>query len=543
MKFDEKTPVFTLTYETLDTVSEQVREYGLQNGATEQDLSKVLLLLEEISVRFLEFAPTEPVELVVRKRLGRLTLILSTGGEDFNPISELTEWAPDSENYFRALIFRANAERLDYARRNGRNLVFVRAYEARPRAALIAVAALLLGIILGLLLLTTLAPETAAKVENLVFDPVRTLFFKALGMLVTPLVFFSVVSTMLGLSSLADTGRLGGKAMATYVSTTFAAIVLSLVVGNWILPAELPEAVQKMAVGKLVETSNLATKETLLSVVPENLLEPIQSGNIMQVLVLAVLTGLALSILGDKIQILTHIIRDLERLLQTLVNMVAALMPLITVVATASLVMNAGLSVLPVLGSLILVELLIMLLMVALYSLNVLAHGLSLWPFLRALPGYFKKSGLHTYSGGYLPTSMEVCTKTFGVSPRVTSFTTSLGATVNMDGSCIHLVLCSLLFLRMYGVPLTPSLVATLALATTILSVGGSAVQHSDFISLTPLMALLGIPTGALGLVMGIDQVLDMLRCGSNIIGDLAATITIGKSEGELKKDVYKKAA
>lgn len=543
MKFDEKSPVYTLTLETLGEVSEAVRNYGLENGATEEDLSKTLLLLEEISVRFLEGQPSEPVELVVRKRLGRLTLILSTGGEDFNPISELTEWDPDSENYFRALIFRANAERLDYARRNGRNIVFVRAYEAKPRAALIAAMALLLGILLGILLLVTLSPETASKVENLVFDPVRTLFFKALGMLVTPLVFFSVVSTMLGLSSLADTGRLGGKALGTYIGTTFAAVVLSLVVGNWILPAELPEAVQKMAVGKLSNTSNLASKETLLSVVPDNLMEPIQSGNIMQVLVLAVLTGFTLSILGDKIQVLTHIIRDLERLFQTLVNIVAALMPLVTVVATASLLMNAGLSVLPVLGSLMLVELLIMLLMVALYSFNVLAHGLSPIPFLRALPGYFKKSGLHTYSGGYLPTSMEVCTKTFGVSPRVTSFTTSLGATVNMDGSCIHLVLCSLLFLRLYGVPLTPSVVVTLALATTILSVGGSAVQHSDFISLTPLMALLGIPTGALGLVMGIDQVLDMLRCGSNIVGDLAATITIGKSEGELKKDVYSKAA
>jgi Na+/H+-dicarboxylate symporter len=121
----------------------------------------------------------------------------------------------------------------------------------------------------------------------------------------------------------------------------------------------------------------------------------------------------------------------------------------------------------------------------------------------------------------------------------VTSFTTSLGASINMDGACIHFVLCSVLFARLYGIPLDVKMIATSAVAVFILSMGDSAVQNSSLISMTGILTLMGAPTAALGLILGIDAILDIFRCGSNIIGDLVATIAIGKSEGEMTVEKY----
>ena len=257
-------------------------------------------------------------------------------------------------------------------------------------------------------------------------------------------------------------------------------------------------------------------------------------------MLVAVFIGVALGILGDKIQVVNKLIEDMTNLFQILVNMVAAVMPLVTLAATASLMINVGLPVIPLLLQLIVAEAIAVGVMWIIYSIQLGLAGLSPIPFWRALPAYFRKSGLPNYSGAYLPYSMELCTRTFGVSPRVTSFTTSLGATINMDGACVHFVLCSVLFARLYGVALGPDMIITIALAVFILSMGDSAVQNSSIISMTSILTMMGVPTSALGLILGVDAILDMFRCGSNIIGDLSTTITIGKSEGEMDVEKYK---
>ena len=83
-------------------------------------------------------------------------------------------------------------------------------------------------------------------------------------------------------------------------------------------------------------------------------------------------------------------------------------------------------------------------------------------------------------------------------------------------------------------------MIITIALAVFILSMGDSAVQNSSIISMTSILTMMGVPTSALGLILGVDAILDMFRCGSNIIGDLSTTITIGKSEGEMDVEKYK---
>lgn len=531
---------YDLTFETLGDVSQELEAYLKEHNTDAKDIQTALLLLEEISVRFLEQSPETPVQVRVRNRFGSISVTLSNAAEDFNPISEIKDWGTESENYFRTLIFRANAEKLDYARQNGRNVVNIKARKPKNRMMVLALLMLVAGIVLGLLMVYTMGAERAALFDYEVFETISAMFFNALGMLIIPMIFCSVVTTISGLSSLSDTGRLGGKALRTYMTTTAMAILVGFGAAYLFLPRKLPDAVMKIAEGHTTESVEILGRDWLIGLIPKDILAPIQNANIMQVMLLAVFVGMALGVLGEKIQVLNRLVEDLTNLFQTLVNMVAAFMPLVTLAATASLMIHIGLPVLPLLGRLILTEIIAVGVMWIIYSIQLGIRGISPVPFWRALPGYFRKSGLPNYSGAYLPYSMELCTRQFGVSPRVTSFTTSLGATINMDGACVHFVLCSVLFARLYNVELDANMIATIAIAVFILSMGDSAVQNSSLISMTSILTMMGVPTSALGLILGVDAVLDMFRCGSNIIGDLSATLTIGKSEGEMDVEKYR---
>ena len=538
---------YDLTFETLGDVSAELDAYLREHNTDPKDVQTALLLLEEISVRFLEHSPETPVQVRVRSRFGSINMSLSNEAEDFNPISEIKDWGTESENYFRTLIFRANAEKLDYARQNGRNVVNIKARKPKNRMMVLALLMLVAGTVLGLVMVHIMGVDSAKAFDYQVFETVSAMFFNALGMLIIPMIFCSVVTTIAGLSSLSDTGRLGGKALRTYMTTTALAILVGFGSAYLFLPRKLPDAVMTLAKGHATASTVQLGRDTLIGLIPKDIVAPIQNANIMQVMLLAVFVGMALGVLGEKIQVLNRLIEDLTNLFQTLVNMVAAFMPLVTLTATASLMINVGLPVIPLLGRLILTEIIAVAIMWVIYSLQLGIRGISPIPFWRALPGYFRKSGLPNYSGAYLPYSMELCTRKFGVSPRVTSFTTSLGATINMDGACVHFVLCSILFARLYNVALDANMIATIAIAVFILSMGDSAVQNSSLISMTSILTMMGVPTSALGLILGIDAVLDMFRCGSNIIGDLSATLTIGKSEGEMDREKYnakpKKAA
>ena len=505
---------YDLTFETLGDVSAELDAYLREHNTDPKDVQTALLLLEEISVRFLEHSPDVPVKVTVRSRFGSINMSLSNEAEDFNPISEIKDWGTESENYFRTLIFRANAEKLDYARQNGRNVVNIKARKPKNRMMVLALLMLVAGTVLGLVMVHIMGVDSAKAFDYQVFETVSAMFFNALGMLIIPMIFCSVVTTIAGLSSLSDTGRLGGKALRTYMTTTALAILVGFGSAYLFLPRKLPDAVMTLAKGHATASTVQLGRDTLIGLIPKDIVAPIQNANIMQVMLLAVFVGMALGVLGEKIQVLNRLV---------------------------------GLPVIPLLGRLILTEIIAVAIMWVIYSLQLGIRGISPIPFWRALPGYFRKSGLPNYSGAYLPYSMELCTRKFGVSPRVTSFTTSLGATINMDGACVHFVLCSILFARLYNVALDANMIATIAIAVFILSMGDSAVQNSSLISMTSILTMMGVPTSALGLILGVDAVLDMFRCGSNIIGDLSATLTIGKSEGEMDREKYnakpKKAA
>jgi len=143
-------------------------------------------------------------------------------------------------------------------------------------------------------------------------------------------------------------------------------------------------------------------------------------------------------------------------------------------------------------------------------------------------------------SAAAMPVNMRTCTDKLGISPKVCSFSIPLGATVNMDGACMMMVICSLFLAKAYAIPVSGSAMASLAVTIILLSLGCPGVPGAGLICLGIVLDTIGVPVGGLGLVMGVYSFLDMFTTMSNTTGDVAAAVIVARNEGLLDLETYR---
>ena len=530
-----------LTYQNIAEVSEQLKNELLALKLSAKEINNTLLLLEEVFVRMHDHDALQDIRVMLRRRVGDVQVILSAEGSEFDPISELKDWSAGSEDYYRTLIIRGNRENLTFVRKGGKNNVIIKAHSTGSRFLLASFFALVAGTLTGVVMNAFLPYAALQFIDYHVLDTLKTLFLNALGALVVPAVFCSIVTSINSLSSLSDAGRISVRVMFIYMGTTLLAILISIGLGHIFFGHDMEgRALTLIGPENVGVLTRPDIKQILTGIVPVNVIAPIVSADILQVMYLAVISGIALGSLGDKVAILNNMMEALNLFFQKLVSLIAALVPLITFISTVSMIITIGMGVFPVLFRLIIAEVIGCLLMLLIYAvLIVILTGLPSLPFLHKIRSYARTSFFAVNGSNVLPQTVSFCNKKLGVRSDLASFTASLGATVNMDGSCVHLVLCCMMLARMYGLTMDSDFYFTIIIAVFIISMGGSAVQNSSIISLSSLVVMLGITPSALGMLLGIDQFQDMFRTGSNIIGDIAATVVVADWEDAINRETY----
>ena len=530
---------FDVDLRRLGAVSEALREALKAERATDKEIRQTLLLVEEITVKFSECMPNAPVTAQVRRSFGKLSVSLSADGPEHNPISETQNWSAGTEDYYRTLILRANKHLLSYHRVEGKNVVTIHVHTEEKKYIVYSLVALVSGLVLGLLMHVALPSAAIEWLEANVFSLIEQIFMNAMAIMVVPAVFCAVVDSITSLSSLQDTGRMGGRIMRLYSMTTIIAILVGFALA---VPAftRLLSVKPSLGTASDVFSSAPTLRDLILSLVPANLVEPILSGNMPQVLFLAVICGVAMGIIGERSEPLRRLIGALNHLFQTVIAIIALVVPVLTFIATASLAARFAFRPMPMILLLLLVELVGCAIMFVVYNLMIRVFGgLKPRPYARKTVRFFRRVNPRASSGEYLPKVVGLCTNQLGVSERVASFSAALGASVNMDGSAIHMVVCSVLMAQLFGVELTTNTMLLIALMAFILSGGAAAVQNSGMLSVSSLAIMMGIPPTALALIFGVDQILDLVRTGSNAIGDVAVCVIIANKENELDLETY----
>ncbi|PSV47083.1 dicarboxylate/amino acid:cation symporter [Photobacterium sp. GB-36] len=394
---------------------------------------------------------------------------------------------------------------------------------------------MVLGILTGFLIRTFLADISFIHeyIVNGLFDVGGKIFIASLKMLVVPLVFVSLVCGTSSLKDIATLGRLGGKTVLFYLATTAIAITLALFLANVFQPG---------AGADLSAATTFAAKEapTLGSVIvgmfPTNPISSMANGNTLQIIVFAVLFGIAISAAGKPGERIAEVFKDLNEVIMKLVALLMNIAPFGVFFLMAKLFTGLGLDAIFNLINyfLVLVAALLIHGLVTYSAMLKIFTGLSPITFLKKMEDAVMFAFSTASSNATIPVTMETATKRLGVNNKIASFTVPLGATINMDGTAIMQGVATVFIAQAFNIDLSMGDYIAVIVTATLASIGTAGVPGVGLIMLAMVLNQVGLPVEGIAIIMGVDRLLDMIRTAVNITGDSVVTCIVAKSENEI---------
>jgi len=390
------------------------------------------------------------------------------------------------------------------------------------------------GLVVGLLLKWLDAQGTVSEfVVSGVLYVGGAIFLASLRLLVVPLVLVSLVCGTASLDDISSLGRVGGKTLGLYLATTAIAITLAILAAT---------AIQPGAGFELTSSSTFASREApslaevLIGIFPTNPIKAMAEGNMLQVIVFAVLLGLAMTLAGAPGRRLISVFEDLSAVIMRLVVLLMSLAPYGVFCLVAKVFAEQGFDAFAPLSKYFATVLGVLALHLGLTypAVLVLVGRLNPAPFFRKLRDPMLVAFSTASSNATLPVTLRTAEDRLGVHNSIASFTIPLGATINMDGTAIMQGVATVFIAQAYGVPLTHTDLLMVVLTATLASIGTAGVPGVGLIMLAMVLRQVNLPVEGIGLIIGIDRLLDMARTAVNITGDAAVTCVIARGEGRL---------
>ncbi|MGF1681109.1 dicarboxylate/amino acid:cation symporter [Photobacterium minamisatsumaniensis] len=363
------------------------------------------------------------------------------------------------------------------------------------------------------------------------------MFVSLIKLLVVPLVYVSIVCGIVDLKDITAFGRLGGKTFALYIINTIIAITAALTVGMIFQPG----ADANLA-GTVSEAVELTTTETpdifslIVNIVPSNPIQAFASGDMLQIIFMAILTGLAIQALDSRGGPAIKTFKMANEIMMKLVGLVMSLAPFgvfaLMIQLGATLDANTLMSVA---GYVALVVAMLVFWIFVFYPMMVgLTTGIKPSEFLRHTREQILFSLSTASSNATIPVTMRTLTDKIGVSKSVAGFGVPLGATMNMSGVSIYIALATIFVANAFGQPINSADIFTLGLTILLLSIGAGGVPGGGVVMVGVLLHQLGLPPEGLAIVAAVDRINDMFCTSSNVVGDTAVNTIVAKSENEI---------
>lgn len=374
---------------------------------------------------------------------------------------------------------------------------------------------------------------------NGLFHVAGQVFLSGLMLLVVPLVFVSLVCGTAALDDVRKIGRMGIKTLGLYLLTTAIAITIAMIAALWIKPGDGFQAVGDVMNYEAGEAPTLA--QILIDLFPRNPIQAMAEGNMLQIIIFAILLGVAMSLAGQSGKRLLNTFDDLNIVIMRLVGILMALAPVGVFALVARTFANQGLDAMgPLLKYFLLVAAVLFIHACTTYPLLLkFLSGLSPWIFLRKMREVQVFAFATASSNATLPVNMRNAGEKLGVHPSVGAFTLPLGATINMDGTAVMQGVATIFISQVYGIELTTGDLLTVILTATLASIGTAGVPGVGLVMLTMVLQQVGLPIEGIALILGIDRLLDMLRTAVNITGDAAVTCIVANSENRIDRNLF----
>lgn len=392
----------------------------------------------------------------------------------------------------------------------------------------------LIGLFLGIGAGLFLGPQ------SVYLKPLGTVFINLIKMVIVPLVFFSLVSAITGLAHSGSLSRIGLKSMMLYLFTSVVSVLLGFLAADIFEPGVGQSLHLTDNASNFTPATPPTIMEMLIGIVPDNAIGAMAQGHILQLVVFSLFTGFTLNAITEKVPHTLSLVQELAQLFFKMIETIVRLAPIGVFGFVAWIVGTQGPDVLKALSK-------FMILVIGACTVQFFLLGVMIWVFARISPLPFYRKMFEpqilafstTSSKAVLTTVMRVLNKDIGVSKGSTNFVLPLGAAMNMDGTAIYLSICGIFFAQMYGIHLDLHHYITLAFACTIASIGAAGIPSGSIVFMGMVLNSIGLPLEGIGLIIGVDRILDMFRTTINITGDAAITLIVDKSEGTMDTNRY----
>ena len=402
---------------------------------------------------------------------------------------------------------------------------------------------MVLGIILGLVLNTLggadpeQTPLISWFVDN-VFDVIGKIFVISLKLLVVPLVFFSLVCGSASMGEDVKMGQVALKTIGLYLVTTAIAVSLALTVANIVDPGV---GINTAEAANYIAKPAPSFKDVFIGIFPSNPFQAMVEGNMLQVIVFAILVGVAILQAGDSGKTVLRGCQMISDVIMRMVSILMNLAPYGVFCLLAKLFTSQGFSAIINLalyfGTIVFVLFLhASVVYTSIFALLTRLNPLTLFKNMRpALLFAFSTSS----SNATMPITLNVARTRVGAHNSIASFTIPLGATVNMDGTAIMQGIATVFIAQAYGLDLTMSEYLAVVATATLASIGTAGVPGVGLITLAMVLQQVGLPVEGIGLIIGVDRLLDMMRTVVNVSGDGMVTAVVADSEGLLDREMF----
>jgi Na+/H+-dicarboxylate symporter len=408
---------------------------------------------------------------------------------------------------------------------------------------------MMLGILVGYLLgpsMGLVSPKVAVAITGWAALPGR-LFLVLIKMIVIPLVFASVILGIAENEDMEMLKRLGPRIVIYFIFTTMIAITIGFGSALIIKPGHFEGSEKLKSQVNIEEIDNLegageaglnntdTLPETLISIIPDNPLDSAVSGEMLQVVIFAIIFGVALiSISKTQSKAMMELLKSLQEVCMQVVKWAMKIAPIAVFGLMTETTSKIGLDVLKGLGIYVLTVLVgLFFLLIFYFILVFIVSGFRPHAFIRKIREVQLLAFSTSSSAAVMPLSMETAQKKLGVSEAISKFVIPLGATINMDGTALYQGVATVFLAQIYGVELSIVSLVLVMVTAVGASIGTPGTPGVGIIILATVLVSVGIPTDGIALILGVDRILDMSRTAVNVTGDLTACLVMSRLVGE----------
>ena len=373
-----------------------------------------------------------------------------------------------------------------------------------------------------------------------VFNLGSAIFINLLKLLIVPLVFFSLVSGISSLTSMKSLGNITFKTIGLYLGTTAIAVSLSLIIGSIFKPGSGYSS-------NIAPPENLpqgqGIYETILDIFPPNIIEAMANNQMLAVVFFSILFGLALNKTNHLTNNFSESFEKFNTVFMQLVLMIISFAPIGVFCLIGKFVITDGLDIFQEAFKYVL----LLILVLVIHAFITYSFILKIFTNLNIFTFFGKMKDVAIFafstssSAATIPVTLKTVQDDLGVNKNVSSFVVPVGATINMDGTAIMQGMATIFIAQMSGIDLTFFQYIQVVILAVVTSIGTAAVPSAGTITLVIILQQFGLPLEAIGIILAVDRILDMLRTSVNVTGDAAVACIVANSEGLLDKNLFNK--